>query len=605
MPCKIARYALIADTRTGALVSPYGSIDWFCPSRFDDAAVFARLLGTKEHGYWQIGPAVGPGKQAPLADRRRYQGDTLILESEWDTPGGTARVSDFMPIHNGPFSQVIRIVDGVAGEVEMDSALCTRFGYGQHLPWIHEVDGYTAAVSEPDALWLDTPTTEKDGVAYSRFTVRAGQRIVLSLTWQPSSHVGTPKACDGAAALAETRVFWRDWAAQCTYDGPYREAVVRSLITLKALTHSPTGAIVAAVTTSLPEEIGGVRNWDYRYTWLRDSALTVSALLSAGYREEARAWREWLLQAVAGDPEGFQVMYGIGGERELPERVLDWLPGYEGSVPVRVGNGAAGQFQLDIPGELIDTFSVAREQGLERCGDTEVLHLRLVDYLRNHWKAPDDGIWEIRGDRRHFVHSKIMAWVAVDRTINLVETGVFDADLGDLVELRAEIHADVCARGFDAERNTFTQAYGSKELDASLLLIPRTGFLPSDDPRVIGTVDAVMRELATPDGLVRRYPTAGTNEGLDGLSGGEGCFFLCSFWLADALARTGRLAQARALFERLLELRSDLGLLAEEYDPRSHRQLGNFPQAFSHIGVVECAVLLYGLERASRPVIAA
>ncbi|MFF3957477.1 glycoside hydrolase family 15 protein [Streptomyces sp. NPDC001890] len=606
MPGKIEEYALIGDRLTGALICPYGSIDWFCPSRFDSTAVFARILGTEAHGYWQIGPAVGPGEQAPRADRRRYQGDSLILESEWDAPGGgTVRVTDFMPTHNGSSSQVIRIVDGVAGEVEMDSALRPRFGYGKELPWIHEANGYTVAEWGPDALWLDTPTTEKDGVAHSRFTVRAGQRIALSLTWQPSSHTGTPAVCDGAAALAETRVFWRDWVAQCTYDGPYRKAVVRSLITLKALTYAPSGAVVAALTTSLPEEIGGVRNWDYRYAWPRDSALAVSALLHAGYRGEAGAWRQWLLRTVAGDPENFQVMYGVGGERELPERVLDWLPGYGGSAPVRVGNGAAGQFQLDIPGELADTLFVAHEQGLERCDDTAALHLGLVNYVRNHWKDPDDGIREVRGERRHFVHSKVMAWVAVDRTIRLVEDGVLDADLGELVELRDEIHADVCERGFDATRNTFTQAYGSKELDASLLLIPSTGFLPPDDPRVIGTVDAVMRELATPDGLVHRYPTTAAGEGLDGLPGSEGSFLLCSFSLVSALALTGRLSQARALFERLLELRSDLGLLAEEYDPETGQQLGNFPQAFSHIGIVECAVRLHALEQAAMAVIAA
>ncbi|MFJ5726075.1 glycoside hydrolase family 15 protein [Streptomyces sp. NPDC093149] len=608
MSSRIEDYALIGDMQTAALVCRNGSIDWLCLQNFADAAVFAALLGAKEHGSWLIGPAVGAGEQAPYADRRRYRGDSLVLESEWDTPGGTVRVTDFMPPWNGRAPQVIRVIDGVTGEVEMASEFRPRFRYGRQLPWIDVAEGRTVSILGPDALWLDSPATvsskEKDGAAYSCFTVAAGQSLVFALGWQ-SAHAGDPDVPNAEASLAATLKFWRDWVGQCTYDGPYREAVARSLITLKAMTYAPSGAIVAAPTTSLPEEIGGVRNWDYRYTWLRDAAIMLSALLHTGYTAEAVAWRGWLVGAVAGDPENFQIMYGINGERELTERVLDWLPGYEGSAPVRVGNGAVGQLQLDVPGEVIDTLLVAHEHGIERCEDTAALHLGLVNYLRNHWKDADDGIWEVRGGRRHFVHSKIMAWVAVDRTVRLVEAGMLDADLGDLVQLREEIHADVCEHGFDETRNTFTQAYGSRELDASLLLIPRTGFLPPDDPRVIGTVDAVMRELATPDGLVRRYPTAGAAQGLDGLPGGEGAFLLCSFWLVDALALTGRLAQARALYQRLLELRSDVGLLAEEYDPLTRRQVGNYPQGFPHAGVVQSAVLLQERAQACMPVIAA
>ncbi|MFF5488763.1 glycoside hydrolase family 15 protein [Streptomyces virginiae] len=604
---RIEDYAPIGDMQTAALVCRDGSVDWLCLPRFDSPAVFTSLLGTEENGSWRIGPACATGTRAPYADRRGYRGDSLILDSEWDTPTGTVRVTDFMPPRGGHSPQLIRIVEGITGEVEMDSALCPRFGYGRHRPWIYEHQGRTVVIDGPDALWLDATveTAEKEGVLVSRFTVAAGDKVAFALTWHSSHHLTTPEIADTDIALDATAEFWREWVSRCTYDGPYRDAVIRALITLKAMTYAPTGAIVAALTTSLPETIGGVRNWDYRYTWLRDASITLSALLRTGYRQEAEAWRQWLQRAVAGDPDNLQIMYSILGERELPERELTWLPGYEGSAPVRVGNDAAGQLQLDVPGEVIDALYQAHVHGIARCERTATLHLGLVDYLKRRWREPDDGIWEVRGGRRHFVHSKIMAWVAVDRTVRLVEAGVLDADPAELVELRDTIHAEVCEKGYDPVRNTFTQSYGSGELDAALLLIPRTGFLPPDDPRVIGTVAAVRRELATNDGLVQRYLTDGDRVGVDGLAGDEGAFLLCSYWLVDALGLTGELDEARALFERLLTLRNDVGLLAEEYDAVAGRQLGNAPQAFSMIGLIESAVLLYELKQAAVPVIAA
>ncbi|MCT7350749.1 glycoside hydrolase family 15 protein [Streptomyces sp. 15-116A] len=589
---RIEQYGLIGDMQTSAHVCDDGSIDWLCLPRFDSSAVFAGLLGTHKHGTWQIAPAV-PGPSGPGAvAERRYRGDTLVLESIWRTPAGSVRVLDFMPPRDGA-PQVIRIVEGLAGEVAMVSAMRPRPGYGSVSPWIHEAGGRMVAEAGADALWLDTcvPQAEKDGVVVSAFAIRAGQSVAFVLSWCPS-HAPAPEIPDPGAALIETLAFWQDWAQECTYDGPYREAVVRSLIALKALTYHPSGGIVAAPTTSLPEEIGGRRNWDYRFTWLRDAATTLAALLETGYRQEAQAWRRWLLRSVAGDPENLQIMYAITGERDLRERELPWLPGYEGSTPVRVGNGAADQLQLDVYGEVIETLYLAHESGVAHCADTAVLHQRLVEHLAQRWREPDEGIWEIRGARQHFVHSKVMAWVAIDRTIRLAEAGALDIDLAPLTELRATIHHEVCTKGFDPVRNTFTQSYGSKELDAATLLIPRVGFLPPNDPRVIGTVDAVRRELSTSDGLVRRYPTIGDHTGVDGLSGDEGTFVLCSFWLVDALALTGRLDEAHALFERLLALRNDLGLLAEEYDPVQQRQLGNFPQAFSHMGLIQSARLL-------------
>ncbi|MEV7187853.1 glycoside hydrolase family 15 protein [Kitasatospora sp. NPDC093102] len=639
MAGRIEDYALIGDMQTAALVSRDGAVDWLCLPRFDSPAVFAGLLGTDEHGFWRIGPAEAvltevpapaaatppttgrtriatpadlrvppPTAAAPAlpADRRHYRGDSLILEQEWDAQGGTVRVIDFMPPRplagKDAVPQVIRIVEGVSGTVRMRSALRMRFSYGRVVPWVHRVEqaegGHrTVAVAGPDSVWLDgeAETYGRDLTTYADFTVGAGERIAFALTWQ-ASHLDPPRTPDAEQLLDATADFWHEWADQCTYQGPYREAVIRSLITLKGLTYAPTGGIVAAPTTSLPEDIGGERNWDYRYTWLRDAAITLSSLLRTGYREEAKAWREWLLRAVAGDPENLQIMYGIAGERELTESSLDWLPGYEGSQPVRVGNGAAGQLQLDVYGEVVEALHLGHMTGLVRNDHAHHLQLRLIEYLEDHWQEPDEGIWEVRGPRRHFVHSKVMAWVAVDRTIKLLEQTPEDAPGGHLERwraLRAEIHADVCEKGYDPERNTFTQYYGGKELDASLLLIPQVGFLPPDDKRVIGTIEAIQRELSTEDGFVLRYPThdeSGTN--VDGLSGHEGAFLACSFWLADDLAMIGRVQEARELFDRLLALRNDLGLLAEEWDPRLKRQVGNFPQAFSHVPLIDTALRL-------------
>jgi GH15 family glucan-1,4-alpha-glucosidase len=590
---RIEDYALVGDMQTAALISRDGAADWLCLPRFDSHAVFAGLLGTEEHGFWRLGPAHGRDVPPPPASRRRYQGDSLILESEWDTPRGTVRVTDFMPPRGTDAPQLVRIVEGVSGRVPMRSALRMRFSYGWVVPWVHKVDDRTVAVAGPDSVWLDTSTDTygKNLTTYSDFTVAPGERVAFAITWQPS-HRQPPPVADPEGALRETEEFWREWVAQCTYHGPYREAVVRSLITLKALTYEPTGGIVAAPTTSLPEEIGGSRNWDYRFTWLRDAAITLSSLLRTGYHEEAQAWREWLLRAVAGDPQNLQIMYGIAGERELAEAELSWLPGYENSQPVRIGNGAAGQLQLDVYGEVTEALHLGHMTGLARNDHANLLQLKLIQYLENHWFEPDEGIWEVRGPRRHFVHSKVMAWVAVDRTVKLIESGEVDGPLERWREMRDEIHRTVCERGYDKERNTFTQSFGSKELDASLLLIPQMGFLPPDDKRVIGTIEAIQRELSTLDGFILRYPTAGEQTGVDGLEGDEGAFLACSFWLADDLAMIGRVEEARKLFEKLLALRNDLGLLAEEWDPRRMRQVGNFPQAFSHVPLIDTALRL-------------
>ncbi|MFF1628066.1 glycoside hydrolase family 15 protein [Streptomyces sp. NPDC058272] len=589
---RIEDYALIGDMQTAALVCRDGTVDWLCLPRFDSHAIFAGLLGTEEHGFWRLGPAHAADAEPPTAARRRYRGDSLILESEWDTPRGTVRVTDFMPPRDGA-PQLIRIVEGVTGRVPMRSALRMRFSYGRVVPWVHRHEGRTVAVAGPDSVWFDTAceTYGKALTTYADFTVAPGDRIAFTISWEPS-HKEPPALPEPEQSLEATEDFWREWVEQCTYHGPYREAVVRSLITLKALTYAPTGGIVAAPTTSLPEEIGGVRNWDYRYTWLRDAAITLSSLLRTGYREEARAWREWLLRAVAGDPENLQIMYGIAGERELGEAELDWLPGYENSAPVRVGNGAAHQLQLDVYGEVIEALHLAHMTGLSRNDYASLLQLKLIRYLEDHWDQPDEGIWEVRGPRRHFVHSKVMAWVAVDRTIKLIESGDADGPLEKWRELRDDIHRDVCEKGYDKERNTFTQSYGSKELDASLLLIPQMGFLPPDDKRVIGTIEAIQRELSTSDSFILRYPTTGEKAGVDGLEGDEGAFLACSFWMADDLAMIGRVDEARKLFEKLLALRNDLGLLAEEWDPRLQRQVGNFPQAFSHVPLIDTALRL-------------
>ncbi|MFF8828777.1 glycoside hydrolase family 15 protein [Streptomyces sp. NPDC015131] len=587
MTQRIEDYALIGDLQTAALVGRNGSVDWLCLPRFDSAACFAALLGDEENGHWRIAP-----KDGQSCTSRRYVGDSLVLESVWETRTGTVKVLDFMP-QRDEAPDVVRIVEGVSGTVEMASVLRLRFDFGSVVPWMRRTNGHRVAVAGPDSIWLRSePEVKTWGQQFSTcssFTVSAGERVAFVLTWHPSHHP-RPALIDPFEALEHTLEDWEAWSARCTYEGPHRDAVMRSLITLKALTYAPTGGIVAAPTTSLPEEIGGVRNWDYRYCWLRDATLTLGALLSAGYLDEAAAWRDWLLRAVAGDPADLQIMYGLAGERRLPETELPWLRGYAGSAPVRTGNAAVRQLQLDVYGEVMDSLYLAREAGLSSQAHAWNLQLSLLGFLESTWREPDEGLWEVRGPRRHFVHSKVMAWVAADRAVRaLEEDPSLTGDVGRWRAMRDAVHRDVCEKGYDPERNTFTQSYGSRELDAATLLIPRVGFLPPDDPRVVGTVDAVWEEL-NHQGLVKRYSTAGVP--VDGLPGDEGTFLVCSFWMADALRMTGREKEARELFERLLSLRNDVGLLAEEYDTVSGRQLGNFPQAFSHVGLVGTALAL-------------
>jgi GH15 family glucan-1,4-alpha-glucosidase len=585
----IEDYALIGDEQTAALVGTDGSVDWLCLPRFDSAACFARLLGDEDNGFWRIAP-VG----ADRCTRRAYRRDTLVLDTEWETRQGAVRVTDLMPQRDRA-PDLVRVVEGLDGEVTLHSVLKLRFDYGSIVPWVRRVDGHRVAVAGPDSTWLRSePEVRSWGAdfgTHAEFTVKKGEKVAFVLTWHPS-HEERPPLVDPYDALRHSVEDWRAWVSRCRYKGPYRDAVVRSLITLKALTYAPTGGIVAAPTTSLPEEPGGVRNWDYRYCWLRDSTLTLNALLAAGYQEEAEAWRNWLLRAVAGDPADLQIMYGLAGERRLPEFELPWLSGFAESAPVRIGNDAVKQLQLDVYGEVMDSLSLARESGLSAQPDVWALQTALLDFLRTHWQQPDEGLWEVRGRRRQFVHSKVMVWVAADRAVRTLERHPeLDGDLDGWRALRDEVHEEVCEKGYDAERNTFTQSYGSRELDAALLLIPRVGFLPPDDPRVIGTIDAVREELAH-NGFLRRYSTDGAD--VDGLPGGEGAFLVCSFWLADALYMTGRTKEARELFERLAELANDVGLLSEEFDPVTGRHLGNFPQAFSHIGLVNTALALFG-----------
>ncbi len=591
---RIDDYALIGDHQTAALVGRGGSIDWLCLPRFDSPACFAALLGDQDNGHWRLAP-----RDAGDCTRRSYIEDSLVLKTVWETASGTVKVIDFMPQRDRA-PDVVRIVEGVSGSVEMRGVLRLRFDYGHVIPWMRRDDGHRIAVAGPDSVWLrsepEVHTYGKDFSTRSEFTVSAGEKVAFVLTWHPS-HEPRPRLIDPHDALRASLEDWRTWAARCTYRGPYRDAVMRSLVTLKALTYAPTGGIVAAPTTSLPEHLGGVRNWDYRYCWLRDSTLTLNALLSAGYRDEAVAWRDWLLRAVAGDPAELQIMYGLGGERRIHEHELDWLEGFGHSAPVRVGNGAVAQRQLDVYGEVLDTLHLARVSGLPSEPHAWRMQSALMDFLESAWRDPDEGLWEVRGPRRHFVHSKVMAWVAADRAVRAVEAHPeLSGDANRWRTMRDAVHREVCEKGYDPARSTFTQSYGSAELDAATLLIPRVGFLPATDPRVIGTIDAVRRELSE-DGLIRRYTADGDDGGdgdgnVDGLPGREGAFLACSFWLADALQLTGRRKDARALFERLLDLRNDVGLLAEEYDPASGTLLGNFPQAFSHIGLVDTALTL-------------
>ncbi|MFE7751539.1 glycoside hydrolase family 15 protein [Streptomyces sp. NPDC057428] len=584
----IEDYALIGDLQTAALVGRNGSVDWLCLPRFDSGACFAALLGDEDNGHWRIAPQGTDSTET--CTRRAYVEDSLVLETYWETRTGTVKVIDFMP-QRDKAPDVMRIVEGVSGSVDMSSVLRLRFDFGSVVPWMRRSHGHRVAVAGPDSVWLRSePKVKTWGQQFSTcssFTVSEGESVAFVLTWHPS-HSPRPKLIDPRKALKHTLADWAKWSSQCTYQGRHRQAVLRSLITLKALTYAPTGGIVAALTTSLPEEIGGVRNWDYRFCWLRDSTLTLGAMIACGYLEEAAAWRDWLLRAVAGDPSDLQIMYGLAGERRLPETELPWLAGYEGSQPVRAGNAAVRQRQLDVYGEVIDSLRVAREAGLDNKSHAWNLQLSLLGFLESTWREPDEGLWEVRGKRRHFVHSKVMAWVAADRAVRtLEESPELPGDADRWRAMRDAVHAEVCEKGYDPVRNTFTQSYGSEELDAATLLIVRTGFLPPEDPRVAGTVDAVRNELAH-DGLIRRYSTQGAS--VDGLPGDEGAFLACSFWLVDALVRTGRRKEGEALFERLLDLRNDVGLLAEEYDPAAGRQLGNYPQAFSHIGLVNSAV---------------
>ena len=579
---RLEDYALIGDLQTAALVSRTGSIDWLCFPRFDSGACFAALLGDDENGRWLLEPD-GGGTPA-----RRYRNDTLVLETTWDTDQGSVRVLDFMP-PRGNAPDVVRVVEGIAGRVQMRSELVIRFDYGSVVPWVRRVDEARVAVAGPDALCFRTPasTRGENMRTISSFAVEEGDRVPFVLTWYPS-HADLPAPIDSEQALADTDEYWRDWSKRCCADLPdeWRDVLQRSLIVLKALTYDPTGGIVAAPTTSLPEWIGGIRNWDYRYCWLRDATLTLLALLHADYEEEAAAWRAWLLRAVAGNPADLQVMYGVGGERRLTELELPWLGGYEGSAPVRVGNAACDQLQIDVYGEVMDALYQARVQGLRVEKPAWALQRNLIEYLEQIWREPDEGIWEIRGERRHFVHSKVMAWVAFDRAVRSVETQGVEGPVERWRGVRDEIHREVCDRGYDEASGAFTQSYGSSELDASLLLIPLVGFLPVSDPRVRGTIDAVERNLVV-DGLVQRYRTH--EGGVDGLPAGEGVFLPCSFWLVDCLELIGRHDDAHALFERLLGLANDVGLLSEEYDPAAGRLLGNFPQAFTHLALVNSA----------------
>ncbi len=590
MTLRIEDYAVIGDLQTAALVGRDGSVDWLCLPRFDSPACFSALLDAPRAGRWLLAPADGG-----TATSRSYVEESLVLEQVWETGTGAVRVLDLMP-PRGSQPDVVRVVEGLRGTVEMELDLVVRFDYGRVLPWVRRQDGRWSAVGGPDALWLDTPVDLRgsDHRTVARFSVTEGERVPFVLTWAPS-HEGPPEPVDAEKALSDTLAFWRDWLRDCSVGGPYAEAVRRSLVVLKALTYLPTGGIAAAVTTSLPEQIGGVRNWDYRYCWLRDASFTLQALAGGGFTAEAQAWRDWLLRAVAGDPSELQVMYTLTGRRHLPEEELHHLSGYEGSSPVRVGNAAAGQFQLDVWGEVIDGLSTARDAGLAADEEAWSLQCLLAEHLERVWREPDSSLWEVRGPRRHYVHSKVMAWVGFDRLIRTAERAGLPGPVDRWREARDAVHAQVCEKGYDADRGTFTQFYGSQGLDAALLLLPRLGFLPADDERVRGTVDAVQRELSE-NGFVMRYRVgsdgAGEHGTSDGLPGGEGAFLACSFWLADALALCGRRDEAVELFERLLELRNDVGLLSEEWDPHAHRQLGNTPQAFSHVSLVNTALAL-------------
>ena len=604
MSAPIESYAMIGNCHTAALVSLEGSMDWLCLPNFGSGAVFSALLGGPENGRWQVAPA------GPYTVKRQYRGDTMVLETEFTTDDGVVTLVDFMPNpasgSDCGFVDVVRIVRGDRGEVPMRMEAGFRFDYGHVVPWVvrhespDETKGTNAvrATAGPDSVVLRT-TAELHGEHFrtaSDFTASEGKQTSFALTWYPS-HVAVPRPLDATKLLGETLDYWTKWSKQYTATHKYRAAVMRSLLALKAMTFAPTGGIVAAPTTSLPEEVGGVRNWDYRYCWIRDATLTLYAMISCGFLDEAAAWRLWLLRAAAGKPSELQIMYGIYGERRLSEFELPWLRGYDDSKPVRVGNGAHDQFQLDVYGELMGALHLARTAGLATDFAGWSLQKQLMHFVEHAWSRPDSGIWEVRGPRRHFTHSKVMCWMAVDRSIKDAETFGLDGPVDRWKALRETIHADVCAKGFNAEKNSFTQYYGGTDLDASLLIIPQTGFLPAKDPRFVGTVEAIERELLE-DGFVLRYKT---DAAVDGLPAGEAAFLPCSFWLADAYHLIGRKKEAAALFDRLLSLRNDLGLIAEAYDPQLKRQLGNFPQAFTHVGIIATAALLAEEEGAHDP----
>ena len=591
MALRIEDYALIGDCKSAALVGTDGSIDWLAWPRFDSAACFAALLGTSENGRWVIAPTV-----APLAVERRYRPGTLVLETDFQTETGRAAIVDFMPPADG--ANLVRIVIGRSGRVDFRTEFVARFDYGGTVPWVRRLyDGAISAVAGPERLVLRSPISLRgeDLKTVGDFTVEAGQTVAFVLSYGASFR-DPPSAIDPFDALERTEAFWRQWSDRCPDVGPWTDTVKRSLITLKALTYAPTGGIVAAATTSLPEQIGGVRNWDYRYCWLRDATFTILALMKLGYYDEAGAWRNWLLRAIAGSPHQVQIMYGVGGERWLPELVVPWLPGYRNSSPVRIGNAACDQMQIDVFGEIADAMFQARKHGLEPPERTRTLRPLILDYLAEIWRQPDEGIWEVRGGRQQFVHSKVMAWVAFDRAASDLEAQAFREPGQRWRDVANEIHAEVCEHGFDPTLNSFVQAYGSNRLDASLLLIPLVGFLPADDPRVRGTLDAIEKKLLVSDEFVLRYETDNTS---DGLPPGEGAFLACSFWLVDNYILQERYEDAQRLFERLLTRCNDVGLLAEEFDPANGRMLGNFPQAYSHVGLINCAL---NLSHAASPV---
>lgn len=588
MASKIEDYGLIGNMQTSALVSRQGSIDWLCAPRFDSDACFAALIGYDEHGSWSIRPTVTTAQI-----RQRYRGDTLIIETEFVCDHGVVRVTDALAIGTG-LCDLLRVVEGIEGEVPMEMLLRVRFGYGATTPWVNAGTSGIEFVAGPDALVLHSPidVVRNDAMVSGMMRVKKGDRFPFQLRWYPS-HESAPPAVDAGEALRATENFWLDWSNRCVLDGVLRETVMRSLLTLKALTFAPTGGIAAAPTTSLPEEIGGVRNWDYRFCWLRDASLTLDAFVLGGYVEEARCFRDWLLRAAAGAPDELQIMYDLSGGRRLTEFELSWMPGYEGSTPVRVGNAASDQFQLDVYGEVLSAIYLARKHGLPAREEGFRMGKSLAAHIERIWQRPDDGIWEVRGGRRHFTHSKVMAWVAIDRMIRTIDEFGDGGDEGasllpHLRALRERVHGDVCDRAYHPRLNAFTQYYGGETLDASVLLMPHVGFLPASDLRVQGTVEAIERGLMR-DGFVLRY---GTEHGTDGLPGSEGAFLACSFWLADNYAFAGRLSDAEALFERLIGLRNHLGLLAEEYEPKLHRLVGNFPQAFSHLALVFTAFVL-------------